>query len=107
MRSTFETGSRNRSHKEGNYPPKSLERGTARHRSNGEPRSAPRSNSLQTLENQREKAARIEREISQLLEAYPGHLPERVSEKMRGLVLDLRMTRDVVHEYELRMKAAG
>jgi hypothetical protein len=107
MRSTFETGSRNRSHKEGNCPPKPLERGTARHRSSGEPHSAPHSNALQTLENQRQKSARIEREISQLLEAYPGHLPERVSEKVRGLMSELGMTRAVVHEYELRMKAAG
>ena len=69
---------------------------------------APRSSALCTLENQRQKAARLEREISQLLEAYPVcDLPARVSEKLRELRRELEMTRDVIHEYELRLAAVS
>jgi hypothetical protein len=69
---------------------------------------APRSSALQTLENQRQKAARLEREIREIFSCYAGsELPQHKIDQLRQLRNELNLTRDVIHEYELRQKAVS
>jgi hypothetical protein len=95
-----ETGSRNRSCNEKDSPPKPLERSTVRHRE--------LSSAMRSLENQLAKAERLRKEIGNILGAYTGgNFPEHTQLKLEELTLELRVTHEVIHEYELRLKAAG
>jgi hypothetical protein len=117
----FGTGSRNRSSGKEASPGDRTDR-TVRHQLSGgsstvehrTPKAkaasstlAPRSSALRTLENQRQKAARLERWISCTLELFPSRIPQHVQEKLREQRNELEMTRDVIHEYELRLKAVS
>jgi hypothetical protein len=63
---------------------------------------------MQTLQNQLAKAERLRGEIGNILGTYPsGNLPDHKEQQLRDLTLELNLTHEVIHEYELRMKAAG
>lgn len=72
---------------------------------------APRSKGLRAgesrgasmLENQRQKSARLEREIQTIFGNYPGtlDLPEHTERKLRELTRELGVTRELIREYEL------
>ena len=95
------TGSRRRSQGKAEGKTCSAKTGTDRHRN--------RCAGEIVLGNQIEKAARLEREIRELLAVQDGGrvMADQTTEKLRELTIELNLTRDVIHEYELRLRAVG